>query len=197
MVELPTTRASLLIRLQDNLDADAWRQFVQIYGPVVYGYGRKRGLQDADAADLTQEVLRAVSESAIRLTFDPKRDSFRKWLFTVAHHKACDLLTKRRLAQGSGDTAVHEQLDQQPGQTEAGLWEHEYQQRVFTWAAEQVRGNVENSTWQAFWQTAIEGKSGKDVAAALGMPVAAVYLAKSRVMARLREKIQQLQGNDP
>jgi RNA polymerase sigma-70 factor (ECF subfamily) len=197
MADMPTTRASLLIRLRNAQDQEAWRQFVQIYGPVVYGYGRKRGLQDADAADLTQEVLRAVSASVARLNYDPQRDSFRGWLFTVAHHKLHDLLVRlRRAGQGSGDSAVHELLEEQPvAQEDVVLWDQEYEQRLFTWAAEQVRCHFQDRTWQAFWQTAVEGKGGKEVAEALGMSVAAVYLAKSRVMARLREHIQQLEGD--
>ena len=84
-------------------------------------------------------------------------------------------------------------LDAQPAPEETAHWEKEYEQRLFTWAAEQVRPAVQPVTWQAFWLTAVEGKSGKEVAAALGMSVAAVYLAKSRVMARLKEKIRQVE----
>jgi RNA polymerase sigma factor (sigma-70 family) len=197
MAELPTTRASLLVRIRDARDQDAWRRFVQIYAPVVYGYGRERGLQDADAADLTQEVLRAVAAGAGRLSYDPRRGSFGGWLFTVAHHKLCDLLARqRRPGRGTGDTAAQQWLDAQPARDEDKvLWDREYEQRLFNWAAEQVRGRFQDTTWQAFWQTTVEGKSGKEVAGRLGMTVAAVYLAKSRVMARLREQIRQLEGD--
>lgn len=194
MAELPTTRASLLLRIRNARDQEAWRHFVQIYAPVVYGYAREHGLQDADAADVTQEVLRAVSAAAGRFNYDPKRGSFRGWLFTVAHHKVCDLLTQqRRQVRGTGGTCGQELLEGQPTRDEdKALWDREYERRLFNWAAEQVRENFYDSTWQAFWQTAVEGKSGKEVAEQLGMTVAAVYLAKSRVMARLRAQIQQL-----
>jgi RNA polymerase sigma factor (sigma-70 family) len=197
MAELPITRASLLVRIRDARDQEAWRLFVQIYAPVVYGYARERGLQDADAADLTQEVLQAVSASADRLDYDPQRGSFRGWLFTVAHHKLHDLLARqRRQGRGSGDTGIQECLEAQPARAEdQDLWDQEYEQRLFHWAAEQVRHRFQDSTWQAFWQTAVEGKSSKEAAAQLGLTVAAVYLAKSRVMARLREQIQQLEGD--
>jgi RNA polymerase sigma-70 factor (ECF subfamily) len=197
MAELPTTRASLLVRIRDAQDQDAWRLFVQIYAPVVYGYGRERGLQDADAADLTQEVLRAVAAGVGRLNHDPGRGAFRGWLFTVAHHKLYDLLARqRRQGRGSGDTGVQEWLAAQPARDEdKALWDREYEQRLLHWAAEQVRNRFQDSTWQAFWQTTVEGKSGKEVADRLGMTVAAVYLAKSRVMARLREQIRQLEGD--
>src|SRR5262245_14214796 len=84
MANLPTTRPSLVRQIRDPHDAEAWREFVRIYAPVVYGYGRRRGLQDADAADLTQDVLGAVVTAARRLEYDPRRGSFCAWLFTLA-----------------------------------------------------------------------------------------------------------------
>ena len=88
MTESPVTRASLLLRLRDPRDVEAWGEFVEVYGPLVYDYGRRHGLQDADAADLTQEVLRAVAWSAGEFRYDPSRGMFRSWLFTVAHYQA-------------------------------------------------------------------------------------------------------------
>src|SRR5437764_13203233 len=87
MAEFPPTRASLLLRLRDSRDEAAWREFVELYTPLVYGYGRKQGLQDADAADLAQDVLVAVAGAVGRLEYDPKRGSFRNWLFTVVRHR--------------------------------------------------------------------------------------------------------------
>jgi RNA polymerase sigma factor (sigma-70 family) len=197
MADLPTTRPSLLVRIRDAGDKGAWREFVQLYAPVVYAYARKRGLQDADAADLAQDVLRAVSAAAGRLDYDPRRGSFRGWLFTVAHRKLYDLRARqRRAGQGSGDSAVQKWLEERPArEADEALWDQEYERGLFTWAAERVRGSVQGSTWEAFWQTAVEGKGGQEVADALGMTVAAVYLAKSRVMARLREPVCQGQGD--
>jgi RNA polymerase sigma-70 factor (ECF subfamily) len=191
MTDPPVTRPSLLVRLRDARDADAWKQFVRLYAPLVFGYARRRGLQDADAADLSQEVLCAVHAGLGRLEYDPARGSFRGWLFTVVHRKLCDLLTRRRRqTQGSGDTRQQALLDEQPARDEE-LWNREYRRRVFAWAAERVRGNFAETTWQAFWLTAVEGKSGREAAEALGLSVAAVYLAKSRVMARLKEQVRE------
>jgi RNA polymerase sigma factor (sigma-70 family) len=194
MADSPNTRPSLLIRIRDARDSQAWSQFAALYAPLVYGYARKRGMQDADAADLTQDVLRAVAGAAGRLEYDPQRGTFRGWMFTIVRNKLRDFLgMRKRQCQGSGDPAAHELLEQQPA-PEGDEWEQQYQRRLFAWGAEQIRGQVQETTWQAFWQTAVEGRSGKDVAAALGLTVAAVYLAKSRVMARLKEQIRQVEG---
>src|SRR5262249_55517916 len=120
------------------------------------------------------------------------RVSFRAWLFTLAHHRLCDFLTRRaRQGQGTGDSATLGLLEEQPARAEdSGLWEQECARTRFAWAAEQVRECVQPQTWQAFWQTAVEGTSPKEVAQRLGMTVAMVYLAKSRVMARIKEHLQ-------
>jgi RNA polymerase sigma-70 factor (ECF subfamily) len=197
MTEVPTTHPSLLLRLRDGHDQDAWREFVRLYAPVVYGYARRHGMQDADAADVTQDVLRSVAAGARRLDYDPRRGTFRGWLFTLAHHRLYDLHARRRRhCPGSGDSAVQDLLDGQPDRADdRAAWDLEYERQMFTRAAEQVRGHFTDTTWRAFWLTAVEGRSGRDVAAELGMTVAAVYLAKSRVMARLREQIQEFEGD--
>jgi RNA polymerase sigma-70 factor (ECF subfamily) len=197
MAELPATRPSLLVRIRDVQDQAAWREFVDIYGPVVYGFARKRGLQDADAGDLTQEVMRAVAAVAGRLEYDPRKGWFRGWLYSVARNKLHDFVAaRRRQCQGSGDTGVQALLGEQPAPQQEALWDEEYQQRLFAWAAERVRQCFEDTTWQAFWQVAVEGRRPKEAAAALGMTLAAVYMAKSRVLAALKKEIQQLLGDD-
>ena len=197
MAEAPTTRLSLLLRICDAKDSQAWTQFVDLYAPLVYGFARKHGLQDADAADLTQDVLRAVAGAIGKLNYDPQRGSFRGWFFTVVRNKLRNFLSARkRQDQGSGDTGVQNRLEAQPSpeEDEGDLWAQEYEQRLFAWAAEQVRSNFQDSTWQAFWRTAVEGQSAQEVAKALALSVGAVYIAKSRVLARLREQIQRLEN---
>ncbi len=195
MSPIPPTRASLLLRIRHADDDTAWREFVDLYTPLVWGYARNRGLQDADAADLTQEVLTAVARSIARLDYDPARGTFRNWLFTIVRRK----LANRRAAfanqvRGSGDSVTAQRLAEQPdASAEEEKWEREWEARVFAWACEQVRREVSDATWQAFWRAAFDGRSGKQVAAELGLSVTAVYNARSRVLARLKELVQSVQ----
>jgi RNA polymerase sigma factor (sigma-70 family) len=196
MADTLLTRASLLVRLRDPGDRAAWGQFVELYGRLVYGFARQRGLQDADAADLTQEVLLAVSQAAGRWQYDPKQGTFRGWLYGITRHKIAKFL-QRRYAQpvGSGGTNAQRLLDEEPSpEADAeAAWEQEYQQQLFRLAAAEVQASFAPTTWQAFWRTAVEGKAGAEVAAGLGLSVGAVYVAKSRVLARVSEQIRQMQ----
>jgi RNA polymerase sigma-70 factor (ECF subfamily) len=197
MGDSPATRASLLVRLRDPRDGGAWSEFVDVYAPLVYRFCCKQGLQDADAADLTQDTLRSVAGAIGRLDYDPARGSFRGWLFTIVRNRLRDFLQKRgRQDHGTGDTAMLDWLEQQPDRSDrlAGEWEREYDRQLLLIAAERIRRQFQEQTWQAFWRTAVDGESGKDVARALGLSVAAVYLAKSRVMARLKEAVGRLQA---
>jgi RNA polymerase sigma factor (sigma-70 family) len=196
MSEPPATRASLLIQLKNPRDQEAWARFVEIYGPLVYEYGRRHDLQDADAADLTQEVLRAVARSIAEFRYDPRRGSFRSWLFTVARTRRINLgVQASRQPSGLGGSEVIRQLNEipnrEPDDIEAAEWERAFEQRLLDWAAEQVRAEFQERTWLAFWRTAFDGASPQQVASDLGMTLGAVYAAKSRVMARLRETIRQ------
>jgi RNA polymerase sigma-70 factor (ECF subfamily) len=195
MSEIPPTRASLLVRLRDARDAEAWRQFAGLYGPLIYRFGRRHHLQDADAADLTQDVLQSVSTAVGRLEYDPGRGSFRGWLFTLVHRRLADLLARQqRQGRASGDSEVHSLLQNLPAEEE-DHWNREYERRLFAWAAGKARREFALSTWRAFWQTAVRGQGAQEVGKALGMSVGAVYVARSRVQARLRQLIAELRGD--
>lgn len=196
MAEAPATRITLLNRIRATDDADAWAEFARLYGPVVYGFARKRGLQDADAADLVQDVLRSVARNAHRINYDPKRGTFRGWLYTVTRNKVYNFLSanRNRPKAGGGDNGSQERLDQlsgKPDEAEAE-WELEYQRRLSAKAMERVKHEFQPNTWQAFWGTAVDGRSAADVGKELRMTSGAVYVAKSRVLARLRDEVQQL-----
>jgi RNA polymerase sigma-70 factor (ECF subfamily) len=192
MTEIPSTRVSLLVRLGDPQDEAAWTQFVDLYAPLVYGYARKQGLQDADAADLAQDVLLSVAGAVGKLEYDPARGSFRSWLFTIVRRK----LSNRRRSQRTRRDAVNGAsmdrfLVELPAPArEQDQWEAEWERGLFAWACEQVRMDVTATSWQAFWRTAVDGQPGKQVARDLGLSVAAVYHARSRILARLKEFVK-------
>jgi RNA polymerase sigma-70 factor (ECF subfamily) len=188
MAETPSTRESLLLRIRDARDGEAWTQFVEICGPVIYDYGRRHGLQDADATDLTQEVLSVVAVAAGTFDYDPSKGSFRSWLFTVARTKRIDLAQRlARHPRGTGDSTIAGQLENVPERgddSDRAEWERAFRQSQFDWAAAQIRSEFQESTWQAFARL-MQGSSSQVVAAELGMSVGAVYTAKSRVLTRL------------
>jgi RNA polymerase sigma-70 factor (ECF subfamily) len=193
MTEPPGTRPSLLLRLRDICDAEAWRQFVELYGPLVYRFARRR-LQDADAADVTQDVLWGVCGAIGRFDHDPGRCSFRGWLSTLVHNKLCDFLERRQRrarAGGLGAGGSGPQILEQIAGDEEESWDEEHQRRLFTWAAGRAQAEFTAPTWQAFWQTAVENREARAVAGELGLSVGAVYVAKSRVLARFKELVQQ------
>src|SRR5215475_1844185 len=127
------TRLSLVVRLRDASDDGAWSRFVELYAPLVYGFARKHGLQDADAADLTQDVLQAVSGGIRRLDYDPRRGSFRGWMFTVVRNKLRDFLAaQKRPGRATGDDDAQQRLQELPAREEdqSVWWDQEYERRV-------------------------------------------------------------------
>lgn len=184
------TQPSLLLRMRDPGDHRAWGQFVELYTPLIFGFCQRRGLQEADAADVAQDVLRAVSRSIGQFEYEAAKGSFRSWLFTITRNKFNNFLERRhRHPQGTGETAVHQMLESQPCPEVDDSWDREYHQRLFDWAASQVAKEFKPSTWEAFWMMAVEDKSGQQVAESLGLTIGAVYVARSRVTNRIREKI--------
>lgn len=192
MGDSPITRPSLLLRIRETADHEAWGQFVRIYGPLVYRFARKRGLQDADAADLTQVVFQAVAREIQRLDYDAKRGTFRGWLFAVTRNQLGKQVA-RRIDRPGGDDIERQELAGPATEEEEDQWSEEYRRQLFEAACERIRGEVEDSSWQAFWQTAALGKSAQEVGQALGMSVGAIYTAKSRVLARLKAAVAELE----
>jgi RNA polymerase sigma-70 factor (ECF subfamily) len=195
----PETRESLIARLPDHTDHTAWHEFVELYEPLIYGIGRRHGLQRADAADLVQEVLVAVANSIQKFQPDSQRGQFRSWLFRVARNQS--LLQLRKLKHhvaGTGDSDVSHMLSNHaandPAETEFNA---AFRRRAFRWAARRVRENVKPTTWDAFSRTAISGESVKQVAREMNIEVGAVYLARSRVMARLRREVENVSEEMP
>ena len=192
MTLTPTTRASLLLRLCDSEDHEAWVEFVTLYEPVIYRILRQHGLQDADARDVMQELLLAVSRSVGR--WNPTRDcgTFRGWLRQVARNLVINWLEQRgRRVVATGGSNLQSMLNMLPAADKPDTveFDRELRRAVFHRAAEQVRDEVHGETWQAFWETAIAETSPADAARKLGMTVGAVRVAKCRVLARLRAAV--------
>jgi RNA polymerase sigma-70 factor (ECF subfamily) len=193
------TSVSLLGRLHENPgDASAWNDFVRRYSPQINQWCRHWNLQEADAEDVTQNVLLELARKMKTFTYDPSQ-SFRGWLKTLTHAAWCDFLdSRRRHAQGSGDTVVLQQLREIAARDDlARRLEEEYDRELLELAIFEVRRRVAPATWEAFRLLAFEGLSGAEVAARLGMSVGNVYVARSNVQKMLKECLSSLEsGNE-
>lgn len=197
MTTAQTTRPSLLLRVRDLADAAAWGEFVEIYAPLVHRYARRRGLQDADAADIVQEVLREFARCVPRFRYDPDAGRFRGWLHTLTRRAVARQARQpagRPVPAGGGESGGP--LERAEASAAEAFAEADYRRSVFDWAARQVRGDVREQTWDAFWLTAVEQQSPAAVAQRLGLSVGSVYVAKNRVLRRLRTLIEQVDGSD-
>jgi RNA polymerase sigma-70 factor (ECF subfamily) len=188
----PDTRYSLIARLERIDDAEAWREFLAIYRPVVYRLARRRGLQHADAEDLSQQVFAAVGRAIRSFDPDPARGRFRSWLAKITQNAAINALTRRPPDTAAGGTSVLELLDRQMGMGECPLEmiDLELRRSLFRWAAERVRGEFREATWKAFWRTMVEGEQIPTAASALSMSIGSVYAARSRIVRRIKTEIE-------
>jgi RNA polymerase sigma-70 factor (ECF subfamily) len=194
----PTTRASLLLRLRDSQDHEAWVEFVALYESVVYRLLRKSGLQDADSRELMQEFFLTVSRNIERWDPDRERGSFRGWLRRVTRNLVINWL-RRQQRQGVvvGGADMQELLESLPANAEPETieFDRELRRAVFHQASEQVRGEVSPKSWQAFWETGVAGVSASEAGRKLGMSAGAVRVARCRVVARLREVVAEMESD--
>jgi RNA polymerase sigma-70 factor (ECF subfamily) len=188
------TSVTLLGRLrQVPPDQAAWAQFADRYGRKIYGWCRQWNLQEADAEDITQGVLLKLAEKMRAFEYDPAK-SFRAWLKTVTRHAWLDTCSARKVA-AAGGSQVLEQLNAVEAREDlVRRLEEEFDRELYDEAAARVRMRVTPRTWEAFDRTAIQNQSGAEAAQALGMKVAAVFVARSKVQKMLREELQQLDG---
>jgi RNA polymerase sigma factor (sigma-70 family) len=195
---MPDTRISLILRLPRSADAAAWREFVELYEPLVLRFARRRGLQDADAQDLVQRVFSSVAGAVDRWQPDAARGKFRAWLFRIARNHLINQATARNRERPVGGSTQVRRLQSEIDQRwiDAGDAELEYRRVVFESAAARVKRLVQPATWSAFWETMVEGRTCESVAEDLQMSVGAIYVARSRVVARLRAVAEELEAND-
>ncbi|WP_372895106.1 RNA polymerase sigma factor [Stieleria sp.] len=196
--EFPDTRASLLVQVQAGDDPKAWDEFVAVYRPILYRLARRRGLQDADAEDLAQQVLVSIARS---IEGWQKRDDstrFRHWLRRVAKNAILNMLTRGPKERAAGSTSVQEFLNQQ-GNDDSGPareLELEYRREIFFRAAALVKSEIATDSWKVFELAVIEDIPIEQVAATLGKSVGAVYAARSRVMKRLRRYVEDMENHE-
>ena len=179
------TPASLLERLRRAASPEAWARFVDLYTPLLYYWARRAGLQEADAADLVQDVLIVLFQKLPEFTYDPKR-SFRGWLRTVTLNKWRE--RRRRQVPVAGAAPVEAASEDPLG----ALEEMEYRQHLVQRALEGLRLEFPATTWDAFQGHVIAGRPAAEVAQALGVRLGTIYAAKSRVLARLRRELDGL-----
>jgi len=198
MQSIPDTRASLLIRLRQPGNQEAWREFASLYEPLIYRLAARKGFQHADAQDLLQDVLVAVARGIDRLEIGEDKGRFRGWLFRICRNLIVNSLEKRhRLVVGSGDSDIFERLSQEPvlNAEEQSVYILEFRRELFHWAARNIREEFQPATWSLFWRTSVEGEPIASAAAELRLSLGAAYAARCRILSRLRKKIEELEDS--
>lgn len=188
---LGSTSASLIARIKRQ-EPDAWQKLAEVYTPLVYGWARRGGLGDADAADTVQEVFRAVHLHAAEFGSENQKTSFRGWLWAITRNKIRLFYRLRGAAPlAQGGTDVARRLSEYPD------WIDDEEEPVTTnerrlllqRTLAAIRSDFDDATWQAFWRLAVEDQSTSDIASDLGISQGAVRQAKYRVLCRLREEM--------
>jgi RNA polymerase sigma-70 factor, ECF subfamily len=192
MTEFPETRSLLLANIQSLENREAWTEFVQIYRPVIYRMARRRGMQDADAQDLSQDVLVRVSKAIDR--WEPQAGvRFRHWLRKVASNSIVTALTKSKPAEWMDGSVADQILADTPEVSAAkSELDNECFRERYLRAAAIVKVDVSPVTWAAFEQTVVQGRSCEEAAESLGKSLGTVYAARSRILKRLQVEVQRL-----
>ncbi len=189
------TQPSLLLRIRNASDVESWRTFVSIYAPLIYRSCRRRGLQDADAADVGQEVLTQVARSIREFEYQAGRGRFRDWLGAVVRNKVCRFLENE--GRGVRGVIVDESMENLDAGEADGEWVAEFHAHLLSAALGRIRDRFEPPTWSAFEGVWLHNRDSDQVARDLVLPIEAVYLAKSRVLKRLREELMILAEDVP
>ncbi len=194
--ESHSVSSTLLDQLRSG-GPEAWQRFVRLYGPVVYRWCRRSGLAAEDAADVLQDVFSAVMLHLAQFRRDRPHDSFTAWLATITRNKVRDYFRRRHgKAEAAGGSTAQRKLADLPQPDEPSEVSIAADAESAAWLSrgvlEVIRAEFEPRTWDAFWRTTVEGHAPAHVAEDLGMSVAGVYTAKSRVLRRLRQVIREL-----
>jgi RNA polymerase sigma-70 factor (ECF subfamily) len=184
---MPATSATLLQRLRDRADRDAWGRLILLYTPLIRGCLTRHLPQEADLDDLVQQVLTVVVEKLPAFEHNGRAGAFRAWLRGIAVNRL-RMFWRSRPAPGDNPEPILRQLED-PSSDLSAQWDREHDEHVARRAMELVEPEFKPSTWQAFRRTALDGADPETVAAELGLTVNAVFIARSRVLARLRREV--------
>lgn len=196
---IPETRISLIVRLRQPGNQEAWQEFASLYEPLIYRLAARKGMQPADAQDLLQDVLLAVSKGIDRFEIGEDKGRFRGWLFRISRNLIVNAMEKRqRIVIGSGDSDICRRLAEQPDLSpqEQSDYVLEFRRELFHWAARKIRPEFQASTWNLFWRTSVDGEAIAEVANELGLSIGAAYAARCRILARLKKTIEELDAPD-
>jgi len=190
---LETTRPSLLQRVKDPRDNESWREFYQLYQPLLYRYARARGLSRENADEVTQQCLTILSEKMADFEYSREKGGFKHWLRRITNNKINDFFKKRRLPLAqSADFRRPQETELSPDE----IWERQWQKKHLQYCLKLIRPEVATTTFQAFEYHVLCGWSVDRVSKTLGLSTDQVYTAKSRITRRLRTKMRELLGND-
>lgn len=189
------TRQSLIVRLKSEQNELAWRDFVCAYEAFLNQLARRQGVPERHIPDVTQQILLTIAKSIDGWKDDGNAASFRRWLSTVSRNVAVRFMSReRKQAGGVGGSElvdVLQNVEEKPDELRLRQYEHE----LIVWAARQVRHEFLETSWLAFWATVIEERSVEEVAAKLGVTPGSIYMSRSRIMARIKKKVAEV--NDP
>jgi RNA polymerase sigma-70 factor (ECF subfamily) len=186
---MDTTPATLLERLRQEPDEEAWGRFVHLYTPLLFFWARRCGESEQDAADLVQEVFVSLVQTLPTFTYEPRSGKFRNWLRTLLLNKLRD--RHRRDARRSKAVARHPLEAELPDGAEA-FWEAEYQKELARRALRLMQAEFAPNTWKACWETVVQARNPEEVGRELGISENAVYIARCRVLRRLRQELSGL-----
>lgn len=193
----PSTHLTLLTRLQQGQDAEAWKFFVDLYTPLVYNFCRLRGLQDADARDVTQQVLANVHRFIEKFAYDPARGRFRNWLGVITLHEMRRHQRRQRRARATGGQREERfNIAELAGAAVDPDWIEEFNGYMFRIAMERIRPDFDREVWETFEKTWIGDLPPREAAGRLGRPVGWVYKARYRVLQRLRKELEFLTSDE-
>ena len=181
---MTTTRSTLLARLKNRGDAEAWSQFQKLYAPLLYRYARGRGLSREDSEDVRDQCVEVIARKIKTFQYDKEKGGFKNWLYRIAHRKVIDLLRKHReRVAATGEVRVLPD----PGPTPDEIWGRHWEQQHLRYCVEQIRGSVSEVNHEAFCMLLFEECTVEQVCARLGLNANQVYKAKSRVLQRVRQ----------